>query len=135
MGILKHIAEECVGSIKLGSIGTFWSIKTFLIKKSYMKIQKSFLNYINSLCTIFDQKCLNTPKCPDTPQFYTTDAVPTSMSINAIFCFIQKTLPKISGGTPYPYNQHCYCNFFYQFFYLECLNHVSNFNDALSFTA
>ena len=51
------------------------SIRTFLIKKTYMKVQKSFLNYANSLSKIFNQECPNTPTCPNTPQFYTTDVL------------------------------------------------------------
>ena len=58
----------------LESITTFWSIRRYLVKKSYIKIQKSLLNYTNSLCTIFNQIYSNTPKCLDTPKFYTTNA-------------------------------------------------------------
>ena len=32
MGVLKHFVEECVGSIQLGVIETFWSIRTFYLK-------------------------------------------------------------------------------------------------------
>ena len=32
MEVLKHLLEECVSSIQLGGIGTFWSIKTFWLK-------------------------------------------------------------------------------------------------------
>ena len=52
-----------------------WSIRTFWLKKSYMKIKKYFLNYTNSLCTMFKQNVLILKKCPDTPQLYTTDAL------------------------------------------------------------
>ena len=36
MKVLKHFVEEGIGSI--GGIETFWGIRTFLVKKSYMKI-------------------------------------------------------------------------------------------------
>ena len=35
--VLRHFDEECVGIIQLGGIATFWSIRTILFKKSYMK--------------------------------------------------------------------------------------------------
>ena len=90
--VLTHVIfYNSYSSIQLGSIGTFWSIRTFLIKKSYMKIQKSFLNYTNSSCTNFNQKCPNTPKWPDTPQFYTTDALFNKMFQYSPFVYYQPT--------------------------------------------
>ena len=32
MQVLKHFAEQCVDSIQLRGIGTFWSIRTFWLK-------------------------------------------------------------------------------------------------------
>ena len=38
-----------------------------------MKVQKSSLNYTNSSCANFNEKCPKIRKCPDTPQLYTTE--------------------------------------------------------------
>ena len=64
----RWLGVSSESSIKLGSI------RTFLIKKN-IQVQKSFLNYANSLSKIFNQECPNTPTCPNTPQFCTTDAL------------------------------------------------------------
>ena len=32
MEVLNYFVEECVGSMKLGGIGTFWNIRTFWLK-------------------------------------------------------------------------------------------------------
>ena len=42
MEVLKHFVEDCIGSIQFVAIEIFWSLRTFSVKKSYMKIQKSF---------------------------------------------------------------------------------------------
>ena len=63
--VLEHFDEQCVGSIQLEGIGTFWSIRTSLVKKSFLIIL--ILSF-----TILNQNCPNTPKCPDIPQSYTT---------------------------------------------------------------
>ena len=36
MEVWKHFDKESVSSIQLGGFGTFWNIRTFLVKKSYM---------------------------------------------------------------------------------------------------
>ena len=65
MRVVKHFAEECVGSIQLGSVGTFWIIRTSLISIIQNKI-------FNVHVRFFNKKCPNTPKCPNTSQLYTT---------------------------------------------------------------
>ena len=32
MGVLKHFLQECISSIQLGGIETFWSIRTLQLK-------------------------------------------------------------------------------------------------------
>ena len=66
--VLKHFAEECVGSIRLGSIKTFWRIRTFLIKICAWRISLIEKRFLNFLVWFFNEKCPKTPKCPDTPQ-------------------------------------------------------------------
>ena len=50
MGVLKHFVEECVGSIQLGGIKTFWSSRTFWLKivhKESVKFKNLFeLSYM-----------------------------------------------------------------------------------------
>ena len=69
--VLKHFAEEKVGSIQLASIRTFWNIKTLLFKICMWIIsiiQRIFLNFH---VWFFNEKFRNTLKCSNTPKLYT----------------------------------------------------------------
>ena len=70
--VLKHFAEEKVGSVELASIRTFWNIKTLLFKICMWIIsiiQRIFLNFH---VWFFNEKFCNTLKCSNTPKLYTT---------------------------------------------------------------
>ena len=72
--------------------GTFLEYYEFHTWNSYMKIKKSFLNYSNSLCTIFKQNvpirpnCIlpthSSTKCFNTLEFYTINTHFYNSSIN-----------------------------------------------------
>ena len=69
--VLKHFAEEKVGSVQLASIRIFWNIKTFLFKICMWIIsiiQRIFLNFH---VWFFNEKFRNTLKCSNTPKLYT----------------------------------------------------------------
>ena len=75
-------------SIQLRAIRTFWSIRTFFFNHT-----RKFKNLnTNSLRTIFNQKCPNTPKCRNTPQLYTTDGLFNKMFQHFYIVYYQLTL-------------------------------------------
>ena len=80
--VLGHFDEECVNSIQFGAIGTFYSIRTILVKNCTRRIRTIQKDFLNFQVWYFNQNCSNTPKCPDTPQWYTSQLYLTNNLMN-----------------------------------------------------